>query len=421
MKKKIVSYGLSAIVLLSVLAMVTSATAVVVQMADEFGVNNAMGNSGTYVVVPVNIMNVTNGPIQTITFDVLYDHSILELDYDNDYSLLTGDLTAGTKWNFMLGSDEKSVTVGTSKITQAIPNGSTGSVVLLNFSVIGAGESIMNMSEIDFANTTNKHGTAPAKNGTFRVDAGPPSVTNPDANPGTIEADGFQESILNVTVVDDIAVDVVVTVDLTQIGGPAEKIMAKIDGTHYSTTTNATIGTTPDTYYLPINATDLLGNYNNTEDFTLIVEAPANGSIVGQITYACNGSWIPEVIVNLTKEGSVEATTVTNETGYYNFTDVDPDSYFVNASKTGFWDNSTDVTVSAGVTTTVDTITLWLKGDLDGNGEVADAVDVNMMIQASVDDYTGDWKFDLDDNGDVADAVDVNMMIQASVDDYQFT
>jgi hypothetical protein len=44
-----------------------------------------------------------------------------------------------------------------------------------------------------------------------------------------------------------------------------------------------------------------------------------------------------------------------------------------------------------------------------------------MMIQASVGDYTGDWKFDLNNDGDVADAVDVNMMIQASVGDYQFT
>ena len=44
-----------------------------------------------------------------------------------------------------------------------------------------------------------------------------------------------------------------------------------------------------------------------------------------------------------------------------------------------------------------------------------------MMIQASVGDYTtGDWKFDLDGNGEIADSVDVNMMIQASVNDYQF-
>jgi hypothetical protein len=385
MKEKVISYVLSAIVLLPMLAMVMPVSANI-QMADEFGVNDAIGNPGTYVVVPVNITNVANGPIQAITFDVLYDHSILELDYDNDYALLNGDLTTGNKWTFMLGSNEKSITVSTSKGSQAIQNGSNGSVVLLNFSAIVAGESPMEISIIDFANTANQHGTAPPKNGTFRVDAGAPSVTNPDANPDTIVADGVQESRLNVTVVDDIAVDVVVTVNLTQIGGPAEKIMEKSDDTLYSTTTNASIGTTPGTYNLPINATDLLGNCNNTENFTLIVEAPSTGSIMGQITYACNGSWIAEVKVNLTKGVSVEATTMTNDTGYYNFTDVTPDSYYVNASKSRFWDNSTSVTVTAGMTEKADMI-LWLKGDLDGNGEVADAVDVNMMIQASVGDY----------------------------------
>ena len=418
MNERILSYGLSMAILLSVLAMAMPATAVV-QMADEFGVEDAMGNLDTYVVVPVNVTNVTNGPIQTIMFDVLYNHSILELDYDNDYALLNGDLTTGNKWTFTLGSNEKSITVSTSKIVQAIPDVSNGSVVLLNFSVIVAGESPMEMSNIDFANTDNLHGTAPAKNGTFRADAGAPSVTNPDANPDIIVADGVQESQLNVTVVDDIAVDIVVTVDLTQIGGPEEKIMEIIDGTLYSTTTNASIGTTPGTYYLPINATDLLGNYNNTETFTLTVEAPPTGSITGEITYTCNTTGIAGVEVNLT-EGSVVDSTTTDSEGNYTFTDVIPGVYYVNASKSRFWDNSTEVTVSTGEIEEANMM-LWLKGDLDGNGEVADAVDVNMMIQASVGDYTAaDWKFDLDGNGEVADAVDVNMMIQASVGDYQF-
>ena len=412
MKKEILSYGLSAIVLLSVFAMVMSATAVV-QMAEELGVNDAMGNSGDYVEVPVNITSTMNGPIEVIGFHIRYDKTVLNLTEDR---ISAGVLTSTGCMEFhTIGIEEDNIRFVC--INNGIPNESTDSVAVLNFSVIGAPgtTSDMNLTGISMKNEDEDVGFIPAdgvKNGTFTVDAGVPSVTNPDANPGTIEADGVQESRLNVTVVDDIAVDVVVTVDLTQIGGLAEKIMEKIDGTLYSTTTNASIGTIPDTYDLPINATDLLGNYNNTEVFTLIVEAPANGSIVGQITYACDGSWIPEVIVNLTKEGSVEATTVTNETGYYNFTDVDPDSYFVNASKTGFWDNSTDVTVSAGEVKTKVNMMLWLKYDLNNNCDAADRGDLILMIDAYLTS-TEDEKYDLNENGSCADRGDLILMIDA--------
>jgi len=59
----------------------------------------------------------------------------------------------------------------------------------------------------------------------------------------------------------------------------------------------------------------------------------------------------------------------------------------------------------------------YAKGDLDHNGDVADAVDVAMMLQASVGDITATSEYDLDGNDDNADAVDVAMMLQASVGD----
>ena len=59
----------------------------------------------------------------------------------------------------------------------------------------------------------------------------------------------------------------------------------------------------------------------------------------------------------------------------------------------------------------------YLKGDLDHNGQAADAVDVAMMLQGSVGDLTTNSEFDLDENGYEADAVDVAMMLQASVGD----
>lgn len=178
-KKKIMSYGMGIIVLLSVFAMVMPVSAQG-PSADWFGVEDASGNTGDYVEVPVNINNTKDGPIQTIKFDVIYNHSVIKLDYDNDYALSEGDLTTGPQWTFTLGTNEYSVTLTTGKKTQAIPNGSTGSVVLLNFSVIEtAGTSPMNMSKIDFASTDFRSGTAPAKNGTFYVEViSPPYLVN---------------------------------------------------------------------------------------------------------------------------------------------------------------------------------------------------------------------------------------------------
>ena len=59
----------------------------------------------------------------------------------------------------------------------------------------------------------------------------------------------------------------------------------------------------------------------------------------------------------------------------------------------------------------------YAKGDLDHNGQVADAVDVAMMLQASVGDITATSEYDLDSNDQNADAVDVAMVLQASVGD----
>jgi hypothetical protein len=153
---------------------------------------------------------------------------------------------------------------------------------------------------------------------------------------------------------------------------------------------------------------------------TMLTAGSLEGSIVGTVTYACNGTAIAGAAVKLTQGGAEIDSTTTDAGGDYAFTVVSPGDYYVNASKSGFWEKSTAVTVAGGEMEIADMM-LWLKGDLNNDGDVADAVDVNMMIQASVGDYTGDWKFDLNNDGDVADAVDVNMMIQASVDDYQFT
>ncbi len=140
--------------------------------ADNLDIGSAEGEHGAIVQIPVNITNVVNGPIQAIGFDVLYNHSILKLDYDNDDALLNGDLTAVNNWISILGTNERSITLATSNQSQAIQNGLSGSVVLLNFTVIGdAGETTsLELSDIEFSDPSGYNlGTAPAINGTFTV------------------------------------------------------------------------------------------------------------------------------------------------------------------------------------------------------------------------------------------------------------
>ena len=100
--------------------------------ADSFGVEDASGQSGTYVEVPVNVSNIRNGPVQGIRIRMDYNESVLNLT-----SISEGDLTLN--WTHLqLGEDRHAMTIATSYTGDAIPNGSSGSVVLLNFSVIGS-------------------------------------------------------------------------------------------------------------------------------------------------------------------------------------------------------------------------------------------------------------------------------------------
>jgi hypothetical protein len=57
------------------------------------------------------------------------------------------------------------------------------------------------------------------------------------------------------------------------------------------------------------------------------------------------------------------------------------------------------------------------RGDLNHDGDVADAADVTMMLQAFVGDLVPDSEYDLNEDGDYADAADVTMMLQAFVGD----
>jgi Cohesin domain len=161
MKKKCVVALLFALPL--ILAISSTALAQPEPTAESFGVESASGKSGEYVVVPVSITNVINGPIQGIGCRIDYNEGVLSLT-----SIRNDDLTSA--WTHLqLGEDKHTMIIATPHIGDAIPDGSTGSVVLLNFHVVGSpgDTSPMDMALIELSSPEGEIGTAPAKNGTF--------------------------------------------------------------------------------------------------------------------------------------------------------------------------------------------------------------------------------------------------------------
>jgi hypothetical protein len=138
--------------------------------ANDFGVENASGYKNTNVSVPVNITNPQNGPIKAISFDILYNKSVI-----NVTEVQKGNLTSD--WDNLLPNNTfdwgTHIYIGAVPTGTVIQDGTNGSVVVLNFNVLGEpGEtSYMNLSAIELVDTSSDVGfdTAPPKNGTFTV------------------------------------------------------------------------------------------------------------------------------------------------------------------------------------------------------------------------------------------------------------
>ena len=140
--------------------------------ADNFGVSDVSGgNQGTYILVPVNITNAQNGPIVSLRFDILYDNSVI-----NVVGTQKGDLTS--LWDSPITNNlpwgTRVAMVYDGKDEHAIQNCSSGSVVLLKFSVIGEpGETtdicLNNLQLSDLSGENVGFDTAPTKNGTFTI------------------------------------------------------------------------------------------------------------------------------------------------------------------------------------------------------------------------------------------------------------
>ncbi|MCX9081535.1 MAG: SpaA isopeptide-forming pilin-related protein [Candidatus Methanoperedens sp.] len=137
-------------------------------MAIDFGVNDTSGYPGTFVKVPVNITNVQNESIAGIIFDISFNSSVINLTMDH---VQKGDLTSA--WDSpRFNPDNGRISIHLSNNGTEISKGKTGSVVILNFSVVGipGAKSAMNISRIQLSDLSGAIGTASARNGTFTIE-----------------------------------------------------------------------------------------------------------------------------------------------------------------------------------------------------------------------------------------------------------
>lgn len=175
MEKRNNKLGIALIILISFTmfgAIVPSALALPC-FADEFGVNDASGVTETNVWVPVEIFN-TDRDITCIIFGIHYDKNVLDFESDR-----LGELTS--EWDSPIINDDFDwgAVVMVYDESNVIFTGSTGSVVELNFKVIGEIGQTSNMTfcdlstspyyDIQLSDIDFNLGTAPPKNGIFTV------------------------------------------------------------------------------------------------------------------------------------------------------------------------------------------------------------------------------------------------------------
>jgi hypothetical protein len=191
MNEKALAYGIGISVLCLVIALIPVSAQ---PSADGFGLEDASGVQGTHVIVPVNITNVKNGPVQAIIFNIAYDKRVI-----NVTNVLSGELTSD--WN-VLGFNnnfEGGTRVSLAgPFAYAIPNGSSGSIVLLNFSVERTSDSIgyshMTLSAIELSDPEGDFGTAAARNGLFYVTTTPaPYDRSGDGGEKDTDGDGYRD------------------------------------------------------------------------------------------------------------------------------------------------------------------------------------------------------------------------------------
>ena len=106
--------------------------------------------------------------------------------------------------------------------------------------------------------------------------------------------------------------------------------------TFWLNVSNVTTLAAGNNYTYRVYASDIWNNTGVSPTKTVNVTVMEYGTIIGKIVYA-NGTGIVGAVINLTQNGNLIASTLSDVNGNYNFTNVTPCTYSVNVSKAKIW------------------------------------------------------------------------------------
>ena len=153
----------------------------------------------------------------------------------------------------------------------------------------------------------------------------------------------------------------------------------------YSVTASAT-GYNPST----ANNVTVTGGSTTVQNFVLTAAGPSTGTLQGTVTNAATGATISGATVSI----AGGASTTTNGSGFYQFTNVAPNTYSVTASATGYNSSTINGVVVTGGNTTVQNFALTATppaaaahvGDLDGSRQTINNKNWRATVTVTVHD-----------------------------------
>jgi len=186
---------------------------------------------------------------------------------DNQNAARNGSLITLNATIIDLGAGVKNAMVNVSQV-----NGSLGNIILNNISGFWTNSSvILNTSDgIYYLNITaydNAYNCNDSAQVTVVIDNTRPIILSADANPSIIESNGTDNTLLNVTAIDNGSGIASVTINLSAIGGLSAQAMTNYSGVWQFITNTTIFGT----FELPVNITDNAGNSNTSVTILLIV------------------------------------------------------------------------------------------------------------------------------------------------------
>lgn len=221
-----------------------------------------------------------------------------------------------------------------------------GSTVTSTITSIAGGYSASNITIIPFSqtkvvnvtvNATDNNSNVLNHSWSFTVDGDAPIVTNPNANPTTIESNGTDTVNLSVVATDDFSGINYVFINLSTIGGSATAAMTNASNTYWIIT-DAT-GAGNGSYSLPVNATDNAGNSNTSVNITLYVNDTTPPILSDNIPSDGTSNLTPTISIKATDKGAGINTSSANMT-------VNNTPVILASTSSGFTFNFTNTTAA---------------------------------------------------------------------------